>query len=140
MINFTRKPRYGYEDLLEIIRLLRSPEGCPWDRVQTHQSIRRGMLEEAYEAAEAIDTDSAALLKEELGDVLMQVVLHAQIAADAGEFTLADVARDIDAKLIRRHPHVFGDAKRPDTPEESLALWKEVKKREKEMKQRPDTE
>ena len=70
MINFTRKPRYGYEDLLEIIRLLRSPEGCPWDRVQTHQSIRRGMLEEA---AEAIDTDNAALLKEELGDVLMHM-------------------------------------------------------------------
>ena len=88
MINFTRKPRYGYEDLLEIIRLLRSPEGCPWDRVQTHQSIRRGMLEEAYEAAEAIDTDNAALLKEELGDVLMQVVFHAGIEADAGRVTV----------------------------------------------------
>ena len=87
MINFTRKPRYGYEDLLEIIRLLRSPEGCPWDRVQTHQSIRRGMLEEAYEAAEAIDTDNAALLKEELGDVLMQVVFHAGIEADAERVT-----------------------------------------------------
>ena len=74
MINFTRKPRYGYEDLLEIIRLLRSPEGCPWDRVQTHQSIRRGMLEEAYEAAEAIDTDNAALLKEELGDVPLSLI------------------------------------------------------------------
>lgn len=91
MINFTRKPRYGYEDLLEIIRLLRSPEGCPWDRVQTHQSIRRGMLEEAYEAAEAIDTDNAALLKEELGDVLMQVVFHAGIEADAGRFDMDDV-------------------------------------------------
>ena len=91
MINYTRKPRYGYEDLLEIIRLLRSPEGCPWDRVQTHQSIRRGMLEEAYEAAEAIDTDNAALLKEELGDVLMQVVFHAGIEADAGRFDMDDV-------------------------------------------------
>ena len=133
MINFTRKPRYGYEDLLEIIRLLRSPEGCPWDRVQTHQSIRRGMLEEAYEAAEAIDTDNAALLKEELGDVLMQVVLHTQIAADAGEFTLADVARDIDAKLIRRHPHVFGDAD-AESSDEVLKIWDEVKLAEKAAK------
>ena len=72
MLNFTRKPRYDYNDLLEIVRLLRSAEGCPWDRVQTHQSIRRGLLEEAYEAAEAIDTEDAALLREELGDVLMQ--------------------------------------------------------------------
>ena len=79
MINFVRKPRYGYEDLLEIIRLLRSEDGCPWDKAQTHRSIRRGLLEEAYEAAEAIDTDDAALLKEELGDVLMQVVFHADI-------------------------------------------------------------
>ena len=109
MINFTRKPRYGYEDLLEIIRLLRSPEGCPWDRVQTHQSIRRGMLEEAYEAAEAIDTDNAALLKEELGDVLMQVVFHAGIEADAGRFDMNDVCDGVVKKLLYRHPHVFGD-------------------------------
>lgn len=104
MINFTRKPRYGYEDLLEIIRLLRSPEGCPWDRVQTHQSIRRGMLEEAYEAAEAIDTDNAALLKEELGDVLMQVVFHAGIEADAGRFDMDDVCDGVVKKLLYRHP------------------------------------
>ena len=91
MLNFTRKPRYDYNDLLEIVRLLRSAEGCPWDRVQTHQSIRRGLLEEAYEAAEAIDTEDAALLREELGDVLMQVVFHADIEKDAGRFTMDDV-------------------------------------------------
>ena len=79
MIDFVRKPRYDYNDLLEIIRLLRSPEGCPWDKAQTHESIRRGLLEEAYEAAEAIDTRDTDLLKEELGDVLMQVVFHADI-------------------------------------------------------------
>ena len=79
MVNFTKKPHYSYEDLLEIIRILRSPEGCPWDRVQTHASIRRGLLEESYEAAEAIDLDSASMLREELGDVLMQVVFHADI-------------------------------------------------------------
>ena len=83
---------------------------CPWDCEQTHQSIGKNMIEEAYEALDCIEADDATHLREELGDVLMQVVLHAQIAADAGEFTLADVARDIDAKLIRRHPHVFGDA------------------------------
>ena len=98
------------QHLVQTIWRLRQPDGCPWDREQTHQSIGKNMIEEAYEALDCIEADDAAHLREELGDVLMQVVLHAQIAADAGEFTLADVARDIDAKLIRRHPHVFGDA------------------------------
>ena len=133
MINFTRKPRYGYEDLLEIIRLLRSPEGCPWDRVQTHQSIRRGMLEEAYEAAEAIDTDNAALLKEELGDVLMQVVFHAGIEADAGRFDMDDVCDGVVKKLLYRHPHVFGD-KKVYSAEEGTALWNYIKMQEKAEK------
>ena len=91
MIDFTRKPHYDYADLLEIIRLLRSEDGCPWDKAQTHKSIRRGLLEEAYEAAEAIDNDDPVLLKEELGDVLMQVVFHADIESDAGRFTMDDV-------------------------------------------------
>ena len=98
------------QHLVQTIWRLRQPDGCPWDREQTHRSIGKNMIEEAYEALDCIETDDAAHLREELGDVLMQVVLHAQIAADTGEFTLADVARDIDAKLIRRHPHVFGDA------------------------------
>lgn len=130
MINFTRKPRYGYEDLLEIIRLLRSPEGCPWDRVQTHQSIRRGMLEEAYEAAEAIDTDNAALLKEELGDVLMQVVFHAGIEADAGRFDMDDVCDGVVKKLLYRHPHVFGDGQ-AETADTVPASWEQLKRQEK---------
>ena len=125
MINFTRKPRYGYEDLLEIIRLLRSPEGCPWDRVQTHQSIRRGMLEEAYEAAEAIDTDNAALLKEELGDVLMQALFHTDIEREAGHFDIDDVADAACKKLVYRHPHVFRRDE-PDAPD-----WDTIKQRER---------
>ena len=137
MINFTRKPRYGYDDLLEIIRLLRSPEGCPWDKVQTHESIRRGMLEEAYEAAEAIDTGDTALLKEELGDVLMQVVFHADIEKDAGRFTMDDVCDGVVRKLLYRHPHVFGggQAKTADTVP---ASWDKLKRQEKGQKTTAD--
>ena len=130
MINFVRKPRYGYEDLLEIIRLLRSEDGCPWDKAQTHRSIRRGLLEEAYEAAEAIDTDDAALLKEELGDVLMQVVFHADIESDAGRFTMDDVCDGVVKKLLFRHPHVFGDA-HEDSPDSASVSWEQLKRQEK---------
>ena len=133
MINFVRKPRYDYNDLLEIIRLLRSPEGCPWDRVQTHRSIRRGMLEEAYEAAEAIDARDTDLLKEELGDVLMQVVFHADIESDAGRFTMDDVCDGVVKKLLFRHPHVFGDG-REDSPESVLVSWDKLKRQEKGQK------
>ena len=110
------------QHLVQTIWRLRQLDGCPWDREQTHQSIGKNMIEEAYEALDCIEADDVAHLREELGDVLMQVVLHAQIAADAGEFTLADVARDIDAKLIRRHPHVFGDAD-ADNSDEVLKIW-----------------
>ena len=133
MINFVRKPQYGYEDLLEIIRLLRSADGCPWDRVQTHQSIRRGLLEEAYEAAEAIDNEDAVLLREELGDVLMQVVFHADIESDAGRFTMDDVCDGVVKKLLFRHPHVFGDG-HEDTPESVLISWEQLKRQEKGQK------
>ena len=118
---------------MQTIWRLRQPDGCPWDREQTHQSIGKNMIEEAYEALDCIEADDVAHLREELGDVLMQVVLHAQIAADAGEFTLADVARDIDAKLIRRHPHVFGDAD-AESSDEVLKIWDEVKLAEKAAK------
>lgn len=114
------------QHLVQTIWRLRQPDGCPWDREQTHRSIGKNMIEEAYEALDCIEADDAVHLREELGDVLMQVVLHAQIAADAGEFTLADVARDIDAKLIRRHPHVFGDAD-AESSDEVLKIWDEVK-------------
>ena len=137
MLNFTRKPRYDYNDLLEIVRLLRSAEGCPWDRVQTHQSIRRGLLEEAYEAAEAIDTEDAALLREELGDVLMQVVFHADIEKDAGRFTMDDVCDGVVKKLLFRHPHVFGDG-RTETADTVPASWDELKRQEKGQKTTAD--
>ena len=130
MINFTRKPYYDYADLLEIIRLLRSEDGCPWDKAQTHKSIRRGLLEEAYEAAEAIDNDDPVLLKEELGDVLMQVVFHADIESDAGRFTMDDVCDGVVKKLLFRHPHVFGDG-HEDSPESVLVSWEQLKRREK---------
>ena len=133
MINFVRKPQYGYEDLLEIIRLLRSEDGCPWDKAQTHQSIRRGLLEEAYEAAEAIDNDDPVLLKEELGDVLMQVVFHADIESDAGHFTIDDVCDGVVKKLLFRHPHVFG-SECEDSPESVLVSWDKLKRQEKGQK------
>ncbi len=133
MINFVRKPQYGYEDLLEIIRLLRSEDGCPWDKAQTHQSIRRGLLEEAYEAAEAIDNDDPMLLKEELGDVLMQVVFHADIESDAGRFTIDDVCDGVVKKLLFRHPHVFC-SQREDSPESVLVSWDKLKRQEKGQK------
>ncbi len=121
------------QHLVQTIWRLRQPDGCPWDREQTHRSIGKNMIEEAYEALDCIEADDAVHLREELGDVLMQVVLHAQIAADAGEFTLADVARDIDAKLIRRHPHVFGDVD-ADSSDEVLKIWDEVKLAERAAK------
>ena len=133
MINFTRKPHYDYTDLLEIIRLLRSEDGCPWDKAQTHKSIRRGLLEEAYEAAEAIDNDDPVLLREELGDVLMQVVFHADIESDAGRFTMDDVCDGVVKKLLFRHPHVFGDG-HEDAPESVLVSWDKLKRREKGQK------
>ena len=137
MINFVRKPRYDYNDLLEVIRLLRSPEGCPWDKVQTHESIRRGLLEEAYEAAEAIDARDTDLLKEELGDVLMQVVFHADIEKDAGHFDMDDVCDGVVKKLLFRHPHVFGAA-HEDSPESVLVSWDKLKRREKGQKTTAD--
>ena len=121
------------QHLVETIWRLRQPDGCPWDRKQTHQSIGKNMIEEAYEALDCIEADDSAHLREELGDVLMQVVLHAQIAADAGEFTMDDVARDIDEKLVRRHPHVFGEAS-AENADEVLQIWDAVKLKEKEAK------
>ena len=130
MVNFERKPAYGYADLLEIIRLLRSPEGCPWDKVQTHESLRRGLLEEAYEAAEAIDRQDSAALREELGDLLMLVAFHADIESDAGRFTMDDVCDGEVRKVLFRHPHVFGSG-HEDSPESVLVSWEALKRQEK---------
>lgn len=130
MVNFKGKAHYSYEDLLSIIAALRSKDGCPWDRVQTHESLRRGFLEETYEVLEAIERDDPKLLCEELGDVLMQVVFHADIEKDAGRFTMDDVCDGVVRKLYYRHPHVFGDA-HEDSPESVLVSWDAIKRREK---------
>ena len=124
------KQRYAVEDLVSIMELLRSGQGCPWDREQTHQSIRKNFIEETYEAVEAIDTNDSALLKEELGDVLLQVVFHAQIEKEKGRFSFGDVCDDICKKLISRHPHIFADAK-AGTAEQVLGNWEAIKKEEK---------
>ena len=115
---------------VDTIAALRAPNGCPWDREQTHESIARNMIEEAYEAVDAIEQYDAPHLREELGDVLLQVVLQSQIAADAGEFTVVDVCRDVNAKMIRRHPHVFGEAA-AGSAEDVLSIWDNVKLAEK---------
>lgn len=119
---------------VDVIAKLRSPEGCPWDRAQTHSTIAKNMVEEAYEAVHAIETDDVAGLKEELGDVLLQVVLQSQIAADAGEFTIDDVVNGVIAKIVRRHPHVFGEAEAAETPAEVHRRWDEIKRAEKAEK------
>ena len=118
------------ERLIEIIAVLRGENGCQWDREQTHKSLKPNMLEEAYEAVDAIETGNKDCIKEELGDVLLQVVLHSQIAKDEKEFDIEDVAKCIADKLIHRHPHVFGDVKVEST-EEILDNWDKLKKEEK---------
>lgn len=130
MVDFQCKEFYDYQDLLRIMELLRSPGGCPWDREQTHESIRRNFLEETCEAVEAIDNGDKAGLCEELGDVLMQVVFHAQIEQEAGGFTMADVINGVCQKLVYRHPHVFAQV-HAETSEEVLANWEVLKRKEK---------
>lgn len=127
------REKYGFADLVEITRLLRAPGGCPWDIEQTHKSIRNCMIEEAYEAVEAIDTANPDLLREELGDVLFQVVFHAQIEADTGGFTVEDVVNDICLKMIHRHPHVFSGSEVSGT-EDVLRRWERIKTEEKQRK------
>ena len=124
------KERYGFEDLVEIMEILRSENGCPWDREQDHHSIRNDIIEETYEVIEAIDTDNPELLREELGDVLLQVVFHSRIEEEQGRFCVDDVANDICAKLVHRHPHVFGDVI-ADTSAQVLSNWDKIKSEEK---------
>lgn len=118
------------EALIETVRILRSENGCRWDREQTHETLRPNMIEEAYEAVDAIDDNDMKHLKEELGDVLLQVILHSQIASEDGNFNLDDVSKEINEKLIRRHPHVFGDVEVSSTAE-ILDNWDAIKKQEK---------
>ena len=130
MVDFQYASHYTVEDLRRIMEALRAPDGCPWDRTQTHQSIRNNMLEEAYEAADAIDRGDMDNLKEELGDVLLQVVSHAQMAQEVGRFTFDDVVDGVCRKLIFRHPHVFGGQTAGDA-EVALSAWDAQKRREK---------
>ena len=120
-MEFQFKEKYDVKDLVEIVRILRSPEGCPWDKVQTHQTIRQDFIEEVYEAVEAIDEENAEHLKEELGDVLLQVVFHSVLEEEKGSFGLDDTADDVCKKMILRHPHVFGNVQ-ADTPEEQKTV------------------
>ena len=120
--------------LRELMARLRAPDGCPWDQEQTHQSIARCLVEEASEVLEAIDTENPELLREELGDLLLQVVFHAQIEEEAGRFDLEDVAREISGKLIRRHPHVFGDPKdKEENADAVIDRWEKLRQRRKRI-------
>ena len=132
-ISFSFKETYTFEDLVHIVKLLREPGGCPWDREQTHHSIRENFLEETYEVLEAIDNEDRALMQEELGDVLLQVVMHADIARDEKWFNINDVCNDICQKLIIRHPHVFGDVT-VNSAGDVLKNWDDIKRQTKSQK------
>ena len=129
MLDWNPQPPYTAEQLLQVIRILRDPEnGCPWDKVQTHASIRKNFLEETCEALEAIDADDAVLLREELGDVLMQVVFHAAMEEERGRFTFEDVCRNVCEKLVFRHPNIFASSAAENA---GINGWDALKNKEK---------
>lgn len=130
MPDFTVKDRYDFADLLLVMKRLTAPDGCPWDKAQTHDSIRTNMIEEAYEAVDAITRRDIPNMREELGDVLLQVVFHCDMAERNGEFTLSDVIDELVKKLVFRHPHVFGEVKANDAAE-ALTSWESAKAVEK---------
>ena len=124
------KEQYTIDDLFEILTILRGENGCPWDRVQTHESIKKNMIEECYEAVDALDNGSDKDFANELGDVLLQVAFHAQLAGERGAFSFDDVLNELCTKLITRHTHVFGNDK-ADSADEALTSWEKNKKKEK---------
>lgn len=124
------KDRYDFSDLIGIMKLLRSENGCPWDREQTHESLKKYLIEETYEVLEAVDLKDKDKLCEELGDLLLQIVFHAQIGTEEGTFNIQDIITGICRKLVLRHTHVFGEAK-ADTPDEVVDNWEAIKKKEK---------
>lgn len=136
-MDIEEKSNYKFEDLVKIMELLRGENGCPWDREQTHKSIRQNFIEETYEVIEAIDTEDPSLLCEELGDVLLQVVFHSRMSEEEGGFNIDDVCDGICKKLIIRHPHVFGDVS-ADTTEKVLNNWDAIKMRTKSQKTQAD--
>jgi len=119
------------DDLIATTARLRAPDGCPWDRAQTHRTLCDCLVEEVAEVLEAIDRDDVANLREELGDLLFHVVLHAQMASEAGRFAFEDVAREVNEKMVRRHPHVFGDGAKLGDPEAVIRQWEQIKREEK---------
>ena len=129
-MSFTFKEHYNVYDLVEIVKKLRAPDGCPWDKIQTHETIRNDFIEEVYEAIEAIDDKDDIHLREELGDVLLQVVFHCVLETEQGRFDIDNVADDVCQKMILRHPHVFGNVE-ADTPEEVLKNWDAIKMQSK---------
>ena len=133
MVDFKQKEKYDINDLLEIMRSLRAPGGCPWDAEQTHESIRKNLIEETYEVVEAIDKKDSGMLLEELGDLLMQVVFHAQMEDEKGVFNFDDVADGVCKKLIERHPHVFGEVEVSGV-DDVLDNWDAIKRRKKGQK------
>ncbi len=126
------KERFSIEDLFAIVSILRGENGCPWDRAQTHESLKKNLIEEAWEVVEGIERSDPKLLCEELGDLLLQIVFHCSLAEDAGEFSAEDVSTGICRKMIRRHPHVFSDQSISES--EIQNNWSEIKKREKGAK------
>ncbi len=131
-VEFKQKDKYSIDDLIAIVTLLRAPDGCPWDRAQTHTSIKKNFIEETYEVIEAINQKNKPGLKEELGDVLLQIALHCEMEREEGSFDFNDVCNDICKKLIIRHPHVFGDVK-ADNVDDALSNWEAVKLKTKGM-------
>ena len=131
---YIEKEKHDLNELIEIISVLRSENGCEWDRAQTFETMKKCLSNETEEVLKAIDNKDYENLKEELGDVLLQVLMNAEIAKEQGLFTIEDVVQTLSEKLIRRHPHVFGDEPRPTTSEESLKLWRKVKETEKSRK------
>lgn len=128
------KDRYDFEDFKAIVEYLRAPDGCPWDREQTHESMKQNLIEECYEVIEAIDNKDTDNLKEELGDVLLQVVMHSQISKENQEFAIEDVVNGVAEKLVRRHPHVFGTEGAAENAAAGLSRWESIKKEEKKGK------
>ena len=131
---FIEGQKHNIDELLEVVEILRGENGCEWDRAQTHESLKRCLRDESQEVIDAIDNKDDDNLCEELGDLLLQVLMNAQVAKERGAFDFSKVVQGLTDKLIRRHPHVFGDEDRPSTPEESLKLWKKVKEIEKTRK------
>ncbi len=136
-VDFEIKDNYDINDFLRLVTVLRSPGGCPWDRKQTHDSIKKNFIEETYEVVEAINKADSKSLKEELGDVLLQVAMHSEMESEKGNFDFDDVVNDICKKLVVRHPHVFGDAA-AQSSDEALQNWDQVKLKTKGMKKQSD--